>query len=79
MSSNDDPVSRAETALEVYVGLLADKYAQTTPEFTVLADLLCDLQHWADNEGIPWQTALKQGARYHDEGREEGSAWSTRR
>jgi hypothetical protein len=33
----------------------------------VLADLLCDLQRWADDEGIPWQTTLEQAARYYDE------------
>lgn len=65
-----DPVSRAEAALEVYVGLRlqADKYyAELTPEFTVLADLLCDLQRWADDEGIPWQTTLEQAARYYND------------
>jgi hypothetical protein len=42
-------------------GVFVYRAVTGTDEESVLADLLCDLRHWADKNGQDWDEALARG------------------
>jgi hypothetical protein len=60
--TNDERAARAQVVLEAFDATTGDLEAAPA---TVLLDLLCDLQHWADTKKINWSEALRWAEVHH--------------
>ena len=58
---NADRAMWAETALREF------QEETGSDDEDMLADLLADLMHWCDREGVVWEEELRQGVEYYGE------------
>ena len=82
--SNDDRAAWAEVALVAFArrtGMLKEQdhiNVQSEDRFHILADLLADLGHWCDRNGVDLPSALAHAAwHYHAETGGEGTQFAS--
>ena len=64
---NDDRAKWAATAIVAFMTETG------TDRQDALADLLADLRHWADRNGVEWRTELRRGMAHYEAETEEES------
>lgn len=69
--TNDDRAEWAQAALEAFRD--ACHMGEEEGEI-VLQDLLTDLCHWADREGVDWPAALARGMSNYQEEKEDDAS-----
>ena len=70
MMTNAIRAARAGAALEAYARFLDDDPRSFGPD-ELLSDLLCDLRHWADANGLDFQLTCGSAAISYEAEREE--------
>lgn len=62
---NLDRSDWARAALERFATITGPGELEADPD-SCLSDLLCDLHHWADREGIDWKEATERAGRNYE-------------